>query len=203
MPVGIATQLTLLRMVLAPVILFLIVWGQGSAEWYWLAAALLVIAAATDWLDGFVARRRNTVSAVGATLDLVADKVLVAVVLIALVQVGLLPGWWAAVVVSREMAVTGLRVQAAEKGVAIPAGRAGKLKTGVTFIALIVLILWRSVVGDTLLWVTDILLWLALILTVYSGAEYVYTGIRKIRELEGAPPANTQTQSTAEEVRLK
>ncbi|MYB76233.1 MAG: CDP-diacylglycerol--glycerol-3-phosphate 3-phosphatidyltransferase [Chloroflexi bacterium] len=203
MPVGIATQLTLLRMVLAPVILYLIVWGEGSAEWYWLAAALLVIAAATDWLDGFVARRRNTVSAVGASLDLVADKVLVAVVLIALVQVGLLPGWWAAVVVSREMAVTGLRVQAAEKGVSIPAGRAGKLKTGITFIALIVLILWRSIVGDSLLWVTDILLWLALILTVYSGAEYVYTGIRKIREVESTQSANPESQSTAKEVRVK
>jgi len=203
MPVGIATQLTLLRMVLAPVILFLIVWGEGSAEWYWLAAALLVIAAATDWLDGFVARRRNTVSAVGATLDLVADKVLVAVVLIALVQVGLLLGWWAAVVVSREMAVTGLRVQAAEKGVSIPAGRAGKLKTGVTFVALVVLILWRSLVGDTLLWVTDILLWLALILTLYSGAEYVYTGIRKIRDVENAQSASPESQSTAKEVRVK
>ena len=122
MPVGIATQLTLVRIVLAPIIMFLVIWGEGKTEWYWLAAALLAVAAATDWLDGFVARRSDTVSAVGASLDLVADKVLVTVVLIALVQVGLLPGWWAAVVVSREMAVTGLRVQAAEKGVSIPAG---------------------------------------------------------------------------------
>ena len=124
MPVGIANQLTLVRIVLAPLIMYLVIWGEGKTEWYWLAAALLAVAAATDWLDGFVARRSDTVSAVGASLDLVADKILVTVVLIALVQVGLLPGWWAAVVVSREMAVTGLRVQAAEKGVSIPAGRA-------------------------------------------------------------------------------
>lgn len=203
MPVGYATQLTLLRIALAPLILFLVIWGEGTPRWYWLAAALLALAAATDWLDGFVARRSATVTAVGASLDLVADKVLVAVVLIALVQVGLLPGWWAAIVISREMAVTGLRAQAAEKGVSIPAGRVGKLKTGVTFVALVVLILWRSLVGDTLLWVTDILLWLALILTVYSGAEYIYTGIRKIREMESTRSANPESQSTAKEVRVK
>ena len=194
MPVGIANQLSLVRIVLAPLILFLVVWGEGEAAWYWLAAGLLAVAAATDWLDGFVARRSDTVSALGASLDLVADKVLVAVVLIALVQVGLLPGWWAAVVISREMAVTGLRVQAAEKGVAIPAGRAGKLKTAVTFIALVVLILWQSIVSD-------VLLWLALLLTVYSGVEYVYTGIRKMRDAGG--PAVPQAQATQEEVRVK
>ena len=150
MPVGIATQLTLLRIALAPIIMYLVIWGEGTPEWYWLAAALLAVAAATDWLDGFVARRRNTVSAVGASLDLVADKVLVAVVLIALVQVGLLPGWWAAVVISREMAVTGLRAQAAAKAISIPAGRVGKLKTGVTFIALVALLVWQSIVSDVL-----------------------------------------------------
>lgn len=174
MPVGYATQLTLLRIALAPLIMFLVIWGEGTPRWYWLAAALLALGAATDWLDGFVARRSSTVTAVGASLDLVADKVLVAVVLIALVQVGLLPGWWAAIVISREMAVTGLRAQAAEKGVSIPAGRVGKLKTGVTFIALLVLLVWQGIVSD-------ILLWLALALTVFSGAEYLYSGIRKIR----------------------
>ena len=196
MPVGIANQLTLVRIVLAPLIMFLVIWGEGKTELYWLAAALLAVAAATDWLDGFVARRSDTVSAVGASLDLVADKILVTVVLIALVQVGLLPGWWAAVVVSREMAVTGLRVQAAEKGVSIPAGRAGKLKTAVTFIALLVLILWQSLVSD-------ILLWLALILTVYSGAEYVYSGIRKIRDVSSARSQDSKTQTKQKELHVK
>lgn len=196
MPVGYATQLTLLRIALAPLIMYLVIWGEGAPRWYWLAAALLAVAAATDWLDGFVARRSATVTAVGASLDLVADKVLVVVVLIALVQVGLLPGWWAAVVISREMAVTGLRAQAAEKDIAIPAGRVGKLKTGVTFIALVVLLVWQSIVSD-------ILLGLALILTVYSGAEYFYSGIRKIREAGSAPPASSETQTTHEEVRVK
>ena len=121
---------------------------------------------------------------------------LVTVVLIALVQVGLLPGWWAAVVVSREMAVTGLRVQAAEKGVSIPAGRAGKLKAAVTFIALLVLILWQSLVSD-------ILLWLALILTVYSGAEYMYNGIRKIRDVSSARPQDSKTQTKQKELHVK
>ncbi len=193
MPVGIATQLTLARIALAPVIMFLLIWGKDTPQWYWLATALLALAAATDWLDGFVARRSDTVSAVGATLDLVADKILVAVVLIALVQVGLLPGWWAAVIVCREMAVTGLRTQAAERGVAIPAGRAGKLKTAVTFLALIVLILWQSIVSD-------VLLWLALILTVYSGGEYLYTGIRKMRDASNSQPLQSQPQSSNKEV---
>ncbi len=196
MPVGFANQLTLARIVLAPLIMFLIVWGKGDVAWYWLAAGLLLAAGATDWLDGYVARRSDTVSALGASLDLVADKVLVAVVLIALVQVGLLPGWWAAVVVSREMAVTGLRVQAAEKGVSIPAGRAGKLKTAVTFLALVVLILWQSIVSE-------ILLWLALVLTVYSGVEYVYTGIRKVREVNNPQTRKPQSRTAQEEVHAK
>lgn len=196
MPVGIATQLTLLRIALAPIIMYLVIWGEGTPEWYWLAAALLAAGAATDWLDGFVARRRNTVSAVGASLDLVADKVLVAVVLIALVQVGLLPGWWAAVVISREMAVTGLRAQAAAKGISIPAGRAGKLKTGFTFIALVALLVWQSIVSD-------ILLWLALILTVYSGAEYLYSGIRQMREAGNAQAAHAPTQTAQKGVHVK
>jgi CDP-diacylglycerol--glycerol-3-phosphate 3-phosphatidyltransferase len=173
MPVGFANQLSLLRIALAPIIMFLVIWGEDSPEWYWVAAALLALGAVTDWLDGWFARRSDTVSAVGASLDLVADKVLVAVVIIALVQVGLLPGWWAAVVISREMAVTGLRAQAAGKGISIPAGPAGKLKTAVTFLALLVLLLWQSLVSDVLLWV-------ALALTVYSGAEYLVTGMRKL-----------------------
>ena len=196
MPVGYATQLTLLRIALAPLIMYLVIWGDGKAEWHWLAAALLAIGAATDWLDGFVARRSSTVTAVGASLDLVADKVLVAVVLIALVQVGLLPGWWAAIVISREMAVTGLRAQAAERGIAIPAGRVGKLKTGVTFIALLVLLVWQSIVSD-------ILLWLALALTVYSGAEYLYSGMRKIREASNAPASQPESQTTNKGVNAK
>ena len=196
MPVGIATQLTLLRIALAPLIMYLVVWGAGTPQWHWPAAGLLALAAATDWLDGFVARRRNTVSAVGASLDLVADKVLVAVVLIALVQVGLLPGWWAAIVVSREMAVTGLRAQAAAKGVSIPAGRVGKLKTGVTFSALVVLLVWQSIVSDALLG-------LALILTVYSGAEYLYTGIRKIRAVDAIHAAPAPTQTAQKEAHVK
>ncbi|MCY4437477.1 MAG: CDP-diacylglycerol--glycerol-3-phosphate 3-phosphatidyltransferase [Chloroflexi bacterium] len=186
MPVGYATQLTLLRIALAPLIMFLVIWGEGTPRWYWLAAALLALGAATDWLDGFVARRSATVTSVGASLDLVADKVLVVVVLISLVQVELLPGWWAAVVVSREMAVTGLRAQAAEKGASIPAGRVGKLKTGVTFIALLVLLVWQGIVSD-------ILLWLALALTVYSGGEYMYSGIRKIREASSAKATHSPT----------
>ena len=193
MPVGYATQLTLLRIALAPIIMFLVIWGEGTPRWYWLAAALLAFGAATDWLDGFVARRSATVTAVGASLDLVADKVLVAVVLLALVQVGLLPGWWAAIVISREMAVTGLRAQAAEKGVSIPAGRIGKLKTGVTFIALLVLLVWQSIVSD-------ILLWLALALTVVSGAEYLYSGINKIREASNVPASQAPTPNSKEGV---
>ncbi len=196
MPVGIATQLTLARIALAPVIMFLLIWGKDTPQWYWLATALFALAAGTDWLDGFVARRSDTVSAVGATLDLVADKILVAVVLIALVQVGLLPGWWAAVIVCREMAVTGLRTQAAERGIAIPAGHAGKLKTAVTFLALIVLILWQSIVSD-------VLLWLALILTVYSGIEYLYIGIRKMRDASDSQPLQSQPQSSNKEVRAE
>jgi len=173
MQVAFATQMTLLRIALAPIIMSVLLWGGGAAPWSWVAAVLLAIAGATDWLDGFLARRHKSVSHMGAALDLMADKILVAVVLLALVQLSLLPAWWAAIVISREMAVSGLRAYSASHGTAIPTGRWGKGKTALTFVALLVRLLRQDLISD-------VLLGLALVLTVYSGAAYLYQGWRRL-----------------------
>src|SRR6266487_2154591 len=99
-----------------------------------LATVLFVLGSGTDFLDGYLARRYKLVSPLGVFLDLTADKVFVSVILIALVQVGLVPAWIVAVIIAREFLVTGLRSMASAKGKVIPAGKWGKQKTLITMV---------------------------------------------------------------------
>ncbi|HEY6539180.1 MAG TPA: CDP-diacylglycerol--glycerol-3-phosphate 3-phosphatidyltransferase [Candidatus Dormibacteraeota bacterium] len=124
---GAANLITLSRLGLIPVILFCLESGfQGSHQ---LAAGLFVLGAATDSLDGMVARRRHQVSSLGIFLDPLADKLLVIAALFPLVSEGVLPAWAGFVIVAREVAVVFLRTRGSRSGVAISANRLAKLKT--------------------------------------------------------------------------
>ncbi|HEV8530680.1 MAG TPA: CDP-diacylglycerol--glycerol-3-phosphate 3-phosphatidyltransferase [Methylomirabilota bacterium] len=176
---NLAIALTLVRIVLVPfVILFLI----SSSRVHVLIAALIFFAASlTDWLDGWVARRRNQVTRLGTLLDPVADKLLVAAALISLVQVDMINAWMAMVIIGRELAVTGLRGVALSMGVMVPASGLGKIKTVSQYVAITFLILDRGVPRDFLpfhlvSWGT---LWVALAFTVLSGADYFYRFLLK------------------------
>jgi CDP-diacylglycerol--glycerol-3-phosphate 3-phosphatidyltransferase len=163
-----------------------------NQPWAYLVATVLFVAGAlTDTLDGRLARRYHLVSRLGIFLDLTADKVFVAAILIALVQVALVPAWIVIIIVTREFLVTGLRSLAAAQGVVIPAGRWGKQKTTLTLMAMGGILLARGLGGatafplglssggppstppDYLLALANVVLLLAVIWTIFSAVEYV------------------------------
>ena len=120
-------QLTLARALAVPVVIVLFAWDFED-HLYW-ATGVFAVAMATDQVDGWLARRRNQTSAFGSLLDPIADKVLVLAALVMLVAEGVAPGWMVAAIVAREIAVSGLRLAAIERGVVIGARDLGKLKT--------------------------------------------------------------------------
>src|SRR6266566_4383392 len=159
--------LTLLRILLIPPVVVLTLVDSDVSRW--IAFFAFGIAALTDGLDGFVARRMQLVSETGQLLDPIADKMLVTAAMVALVVVGRFPAWAAVVIVVREVAVSVLRFAASRRGRGFPASLAGKAKTGAQLVAVLLYILplgasWRPVKLTFLA--------LALTLTVWSGADY-------------------------------
>jgi CDP-diacylglycerol--glycerol-3-phosphate 3-phosphatidyltransferase len=122
-------------------------------------AAIFGIASLTDWLDGYLARRRGQVTWVGQVLDPIADKLLISATLISLVQLDLAPAWMVAVIIGREFAITGLRSVAYARGLTMPASPLGKLKMVSQVVAILLLILgwermpWLLLAGQAALWV--------------------------------------------------
>src|SRR5438270_9678541 len=127
------------RIVAAPILYVLV--ASGGRYGFLAAAVLFVAASLTDTLDGEIARRRHLVSPLGIYLDTTSDKILVAVLLIAITVAHLAPGWMAAVIIAREFLVTGLRSYAAALGIIIPAGGWGKAKTLITIASLTLVLL--------------------------------------------------------------
>jgi CDP-diacylglycerol--glycerol-3-phosphate 3-phosphatidyltransferase len=182
--------------ILATIIVFVLVLINTPLA-YLIATLFFVLGSATDFLDGYLARRYKLVSPLGIFLDLTADKVFVSAVLIALVQVGLVPAWIVAIIVAREFLVTGLRSMASAKGKVIPAGKWGKQKTLITMIAMSLLLLAKGLgahqlslfppmlnftsqtvnFSEILLLLADAGLILATIWTVLSGAEYMISAL--------------------------
>ncbi len=175
LPIG----LTLIRIVLVPfVVIFLI---SSSRVHVLIAAVIFGAASLTDWLDGLIARRRNQVTTLGQLLDPVADKLLVAAALVALVQIDRVPAWMVFVIVGRELAVTGLRAISASVGVIVSASQLGKYKTVSQYVAITLLILEKGVPPDYVPfhWFSYAALWAALGLTVVSGLDYFMRFFRK------------------------
>lgn len=137
-----------------------------------IAAVLFIVAASTDGIDGYIARKHNLVTNLGKLLDPLADKLLVGTVLIGLVALGKCDAWIAVIIIAREFAVTGLREVALLEGSVIAASKWGKAKTITQIIAISVLLLnnfpfeWLSFPFD------DIAMWLAAVITLYSGIDY-------------------------------
>jgi CDP-diacylglycerol--glycerol-3-phosphate 3-phosphatidyltransferase len=174
--------LTLLRVGSIPVLLVLMTLeGKG---WAWLAAWVFCVSGLTDLLDGWLARRMKKVSVMGQYLDPVADKLLIASMLVMLVALGRVPAWITIVIICRELAVTGLRAVAASQGFTLPSDMAGKSKTAVQMLAVFLLIGHYSVGGfDPHYW-GMICLWAALVFTVWSGLGYFLRFRRKLLSSE-------------------
>lgn len=183
------------RLVATVLVFILVLLNQ---PWTFLVATLLfILASITDFFDGYLARRLKVVSSLGVFLDLTADKVFVSAILIAMVQISLVPAWIVFIIITREFLVTGLRSMAAARGKVIPAGIWGKQKTFITMVAIGALLLAKGlgahilslfpptlvfnsqtlVFSELLLLLADGLILLATIWTLFSGIEYLIGAI--------------------------
>ncbi|GIO41886.1 MULTISPECIES: CDP-diacylglycerol--glycerol-3-phosphate 3-phosphatidyltransferase [Paenibacillus] len=179
-------RITLARIFMIPLMLVFLLVDIDAAWWSYaieigdyslplnqlIAALIFIIAASTDGIDGYIARKHNLVTNLGKLLDPLADKLLVASVLIALAAMGKCDAWIAIVIIAREFAVTGLREVALLEGSVIAASNWGKAKTITQIVAISALLLnnfpfvWLNVPFDV------ILIWLAALITIYSGIDY-------------------------------
>nr|WP_255639885.1 CDP-diacylglycerol--glycerol-3-phosphate 3-phosphatidyltransferase [Pseudalkalibacillus hwajinpoensis] len=137
-----------------------------------IATAIFIFASVTDWIDGYIARKHNLVTNLGKFLDPLADKLLVTSAFVSLVELGAAPAWIVVVILSREFAVTGLRLVASSEGEVLAASNLGKLKTWIQIIAIIMLLIENVPFESIGFPFATISLWAALIITVYSGWDY-------------------------------
>ncbi|GEN51400.1 CDP-diacylglycerol--glycerol-3-phosphate 3-phosphatidyltransferase [Alkalibacterium pelagium] len=178
-------KITLFRIFLIPIFIVLVlaplnlgtltVFGSDIDIQLLVAAIVFSVASFTDWLDGYLARKMNIVSNFGKFADPLADKMLVMSALILLVELGLAPSWVVAVIVSRELAVTGLRLILVEQGGTVMAAAwPGKIKTNTQMFAIIFLLINDFPFGGLNVSVGTILLYVCLFFTIYSGVNYFY-----------------------------
>lgn len=165
-------KLTILRIILIPVFVVLLLINIPYGDYF--AAAIFIIAALTDSLDGYLARRWKQVTRLGIILDPLADKLLITAALISLVELGRIPGWIAIVILGREFAVSGLRAVKAGDGIIIPASIFGKLKTLTQIIAVLLIILENTYRSVTTLPIGRWAMYIAVLITIISGVEYFY-----------------------------
>jgi len=159
------------------------------------AAGIFGLASLTDWLDGYLARRRNQVTALGQVLDPLADKLLISATLISLVQLDLASAWMVAVIIGREIAVTGLRNLAYSRGLAMPASGMGKFKMASQVVAILLLILgWERY--PALLVLGQAALWVVLLSAVVSAVDY-YQGFQQAMLARAAKVADFETAKSA------
>lgn len=162
--------LTSIRILLVPILVVALLTKFDGREFVGLG--LFLLAALTDFLDGYFARRFNLVSRFGQLLDPAADKILMAAAFVSLVELDarVTPSWMVVAILAREFAVSALRSHAAAEQIVIPAGLSGKIKTGAQIVAISLLIIYNQLGEFSHL--APISLWVALIVTLYSGFEY-------------------------------
>ena len=180
--------ITIVRILLAPVFFWMLLADNGAdGALRWWAAVLFIVAIATDGVDGAIARRYNLVTDLGKLLDPIADKILTGAALIGLSILGELPWWVTIVILVREIGITVFRFVMLRDRV-IPASRGGKLKTIAQSVAisLALLPLWL-VFGDWINWVNTITMTIALLLTVYTGIEYLVAARRENQHAKPTP----------------
>ena len=184
--VNIPNCITLFRLILTAV--FIISVSQGTHTCSIIALVTFILAAASDWLDGYLARKMNLVTSLGKLLDPLADKILVSAGFIYLSSIELCPVWVTCTIIAREFMVTGLRQIAVEKGVVMAADRLGKWKTTLQLVFIIACLVhitlsyghsswlsWLNTLSEPEHLIVPISLWIATILTVLSGFNYLWS----------------------------
>jgi cardiolipin synthase len=196
-----ANILTMSRIAAIPAIVgFMMIPGL---VWHWIALVLFIIACATDWFDGYVARRLDQVSPLGRFLDPIADKLVVAAVLLILVSIRHIDGWAvlaALIILCREILVSGLREFLAELRVGMPVSVLAKWKTAVQMVALGFLIVAKpeSEVPINAMLIGEILLWIAAVLTLITGYDYMTLGLKHMAGEQPAKPPAARSRDARE-----
>jgi CDP-diacylglycerol--glycerol-3-phosphate 3-phosphatidyltransferase len=161
-------RLSFIRILLVPLLVVVLLGGKSLTRWNdIIALVVFILAAITDWLDGYIARNSQQITTLGKFLDPIADKILISAAFISLVEIQRIPAWIVVIIVGREIMVTGMRSIAAAHQIIIPASRLGKYKVGFETAAIIILILnmpYKLGIVSA---------WLAMIMAVISGAEHI------------------------------
>ncbi|TWT07545.1 CDP-diacylglycerol--glycerol-3-phosphate 3-phosphatidyltransferase [Planococcus sp. CPCC 101016] len=187
---NIPNQITISRILLIPVFMVIMLagfdWGTMTlfgAEMpvtHFVGGLIFIFASLTDWVDGYYARKYNLVTTFGKFLDPLADKLLVSAALIILVELGFAASWIVIIIISREFAVTGLRLVLAGEGEVVAAGNLGKIKTTAQILAISTLLLHNTIFALVGLPFAEIMLYIALIFTIWSGWDYFYANRRAL-----------------------
>lgn len=163
-----ASKITLIRVAFIPVYMVFMYLSGGNANlWMWIALGIFILASITDFVDGYIARKYNQISDFGKFLDPLADKLLTIAAMVIFCQWGMIPAWALMLILTREFAVTGLRLVAVGKGNVIAAGWSGKVKTASTMVGLCVMMAFPHVS-----WIAITVTAIIVATTVYSGVEY-------------------------------
>jgi len=170
--------LSLLRIAIAPLLILILISPTKGLSI--LAGLIFIMASLTDWLDGYLARRSGITTTLGKFLDPLADKLLIVTSLIMLIPLGRAPAWIVALIVGREIAVTGLRSIASTEGVVIAASGLGKYKTTLQIAAVTSLLIHYPLFGVDFHAVGMVFLWIALFLTLWSGIDYFTRFLREV-----------------------
>ncbi|CEG22508.1 CDP-diacylglycerol--glycerol-3-phosphate 3-phosphatidyltransferase [Planococcus massiliensis] len=181
---NIPNRITVSRILLIPIfmVIMLVDFGWGTMTLFgaempvshFIGGLIFIVASLTDWVDGYYARKYNLVTTFGKFLDPLADKLLVSAALIILVELGFAASWIVIIIISREFAVTGLRLVLAGEGEVVAAGSLGKIKTTAQILAISALLLHDAIFVLVGVPFGEIMLYIALIFTVWSGWDYFY-----------------------------
>ncbi len=179
-------SLTLLRIFLVPLLVVVLLTKYSD----FLGLGIFLVAAVTDFFDGYFARRLNKTTRLGALLDPIADKLLMSAAFISLVELGLAKAWMVVIIIGREFAVSGLRSIAAQRGVTIAASPLGKTKMVTQVIAISLLIVAYEL-GE-FRFTSEIALWLVMLFALVSGVDYFFKFARAVLRDEGERPSRPQ-----------
>ena len=189
---NIPNRITVSRILLIPifVVIMMFDFGWGNMKLFGaempvhhlVGALIFIFASATDWVDGYYARKYNLVTNLGKFLDPLADKLLVSAALILLVELQLAPAWIVIIIISREFAVTGLRLILAGQGEVVAANQLGKIKTWAQIVAISALLLHNTIFTLIGIPFDMIMLYIALIFTIWSGWDYFYLNRKVLLE---------------------
>ena len=193
MRLNLPNALSLFRIFLVPFLVVVLLTPPSSwpanfgGQWRDIVGLVIfLVATATDFLDGYLARRRGQITKLGTLLDPIADKLLVSAAFISLVEMGVAPAWMVVIIVAREFAVTGLRSIAASEGMVIPASGWGKAKMASQIVAISLLILAER--WDVFAIVGKAALWVAVIVAIVSATEYFSRFLARIDWLDRPLP---------------